>query len=418
MKEIIHDFPEGNINICQICNSDKLDLVHSLGHQPLANTFFTEENFDKLPVNLYPINILKCPNCGLVQIDQIVKQKEVYYPGYPYIPSITGLVDKQQKEFAETCFKKLKLKKGDLVIDIGSNDGNLLMYFQNLGCRVVGVEPTSTYKIANAKGIKTYNNFFQEDIAKKIITEYGKAKLITATNVFAHMSTLGSVMRSINLALDKKSFFVFENHYLDNVIKTLQYDTFYHEHLRTYSAISLKYLFDIYKLNFFDAYKVPRYGGSLRCFVTNNKLTHQTLKIKNIIKNEKKWIFSNSYFKKFSSKIIESKKRLNDKIYQIKNKKQLLVGKACPARAVVLLSYNNITFNEMPYIAEQNTSLKLGKRIPFLNIPIVDSEILMKDKPEYVLLLAWHLKKPIIEKWRKKGLKSKFIIPLPNLEII
>ena len=111
MKEIIHDFPEGNIQICQICNSEKLDLIINLGHQPLANTFFNENNFDKDPVNLYPINILKCRKCGLVQIDQIVKQKEVYHPDYPYIPSITGLVDKQQKEFAETCFKKLNLKK-------------------------------------------------------------------------------------------------------------------------------------------------------------------------------------------------------------------------------------------------------------------------------------------------------------------
>ena len=418
MKNLIHDFDEGSINICQICNSENLDLVIHLGHQPLANTFLDENSYNKETVKLYPINVLRCRNCSLVQIDQIVKQRDVYHPGYPYIPSITGLVDFQQKEFAKNCFESLNLKKGDLVIDVGSNDGNLLNYFKEFGCRVVGVEPTSTYKIAKKKGIKTYNNFFNEKIAKKIVSLHGKAKLITATNVFAHMSTMGSVMRSIDLLLDKNSFFVFENHYLGNVIKDMQYDTFYHEHLRTYSAHSLKYLFNYYKLNFYNAYKVPRYGGSLRCFVSNNKSLKKSDSLKKIIKNEQDWVFSKTHFNIFKNHIIESRNKLKDKIYQIKNKKQSLVGKACPARAVVLLSYNNITKNELSYIAEQSTSLKLGLKIPSLNIPIIDSEILIKDKPDYILLLAWHLKKPIINKWRSRGLKSKFIVPLPNLEII
>lgn len=417
MQSVIHDFKPGNIDICQICNSKNLESIIDLGHQPLANTFLQSDFQKKNPTTLYPINVVRCKKCGLVQLDHIVDQKNVYHTSYPYIPSITGLVNKQQEEFAKTCFKKLNMKINDLVIDIGSNDGNLLRHFKNLGCRVVGVEPTNTYKIANKNKIKTYNSFFDEKISKEITKKHGKAKLITATNVFAHMSTLGKVMRGILKCLSKDGYFVFENHYLGNVISSLQYDTFYHEHLRTYAAHPLKKLFEIYKLSFFDANKVPRYGGSLRCFVSNKKIPiSKNLKL--ILKKEKEQIFSKEFYDNFSKKIKKSKNDLQELSHIINNKKLLMVGKACPARAVVLLSYNNINYNQMPYIAEQSTSLKLGLTIPYLNIPIKDSKFLLKDRPEYVLLLAWHLQDVIIKKWRDKGLKSKFIIPLPKVKIV
>ena len=334
-----------------------------------------------------------------------------------YIPSITGVVNNEQKEFAETIFNLFKLNKNDLVVDIGSNDGNLLKHFNKLGCRVIGVEPTETYKIANSRGIKSFNNFFNEKIANKIKKQYGPAKLITATNVFAHMSSLGSVMEGINKLLGKQSFFVFENHYLGNVIDNLQYDTFYHEHLRTYSAMPLKKLFEYYRLNFFDAYKVPRYGGSLRCFVSNQKINTSS-RLNNLIKKENKTFMSNEVYRRFVKKIDTASLKLQEKINQIKNKGFNVVGKACPARAIVLLSYNNLNYKKISYIAEQDTSLKLNLTIPFLNISIKSSKIFLKEKPEYILLLAWHLKKPIIKKWRDKGLKSKFIVPLPKYEIL
>ena len=417
-KNLKHDFKNGQIPCCQICNSQNLNQVIDLGYQPLANTFLSDRSQIGEPVKLYPINVVRCQKCGLVQLDHIVDQSQVYHSDYPYIPSITGVVNNEQEEFAKTCFKDLDLKKNDLVVDIGSNDGNLLKHFKKLGCRVVGVEPTDTYKLANNIGIKTYNNFFDKKTADFIKKKHGQAKLITATNVFAHMSTLGSVMRGINQLLDKNSFFVFENHYLGDVLQNLQYDTFYHEHLRTYSALPLKYLFDYYKLKFFDAYKVSRYGGSLRCFVSNSKNIKETKNLSLIYKYEKKNFNNNKTYEIFSKKIKDMSLNLQEFISKVSNKKQIVVGKACPARAIVLLSYNNLNYDKIQYIAEQKTSLKLNLTIPFLNIPVKDSKIFLKDKPDYILLLAWHLKKPIIQKWRKLGLKSKFIIPLPKIQVL
>ena len=169
------------------------------------------------------------------------------------------------------------------------------------------------------------------------------------------------------------------------MIKNLQYDTFYHEHLRTYSALALKKLFEYYKLCFFNAYKVTRYGGSLRCFVSNNK-HNITNSLKQIYKKEKKEFFNEKVFTTFSKRIYNSSNVLQDKIMKFQSKGYHIVGKACPARAIVLLSFNNLNYKKISYIAEQETSLKLDLTIPFLNIPIKNSIIFFKDKPDYILL--------------------------------
>ena len=163
------------------------------------------------------------------------------------------------------------MRKDHLVVDIGSNDGVALKPFKDLGFKnILGVEPTNISKIANQNGINTIQSFFNEEISD-FMSRSNKAKLITCTNVFAHMSTLGDVMEGIVNLLDEDGYFCFENHYIMEILEKVQYDTFYHEHLRTYSLISLNKLFEMYNLNLFDAMNVPRYGGSIRCVVSKKK---------------------------------------------------------------------------------------------------------------------------------------------------
>ena len=262
MKKITHNFNPGKLFKCQICNSKKLVPIISLGNQPLANTLLNKKSEEKF-VKKYPLNIIACKDCTLLQLDYIVDQNKVYHKKYPYLPGITKQVDLEQKEFADDVLKKISLKKNDLVIDIGSNDGNLLKHFKKK-IKVLGVEPTNIAKIANKNKIKTIQSFFNPKTAKLIKNTFGKAKIITATNVFAHMSTLGDVMNSICLLLKEDGYFVFENHYIMPIINNVQYDTFYHEHIRTYSLLSLQKLFKIYNLNLYDAKIVKRYGGSIR----------------------------------------------------------------------------------------------------------------------------------------------------------
>ena len=413
-----HNFLPGKINNCQICGSTKLKDVMNIGEQPLANSLAKtiESNHQ---VEKFPVNIIRCLECTLLQLDYIVDQKKVYHPDYPYLPGITKTVDNEQKELSDYLFKEFDLKNSNLVIDIGSNDGSLLKHFKVKGLKTVGVEPTNIAKIANQNGINTIQSFFNEEIAENIIKEHGKAKIITCTNVFAHMSTLGDVMEGIVKLLDEDGYFCFENHYIMEILEKVQYDTFYHEHLRTYSLISLVKLFEMYDLNLFDAQIVTRYGGSIRCVVSKKK-QKQSDRLQSLISKEKILLITESVktYDNFVSNITLSKKDLINKILELKSKNKKIIAKSCPARAVVLLNYCGLDNTHLDYIAEQPTSLKLNYFVPGTGLKIISDDILKDEEPDYILLLAWHLSGPIINKWKKRGLKSKFIIPLPKVEII
>jgi len=415
---IQHNFLPGKINKCQICSSKNLIKIINLGDQPLANSL-QKKTKEKYSQEKFPIIVVRCEDCTLLQIDYIVDQNKVYHLDYPYLPGITKTVDNEQKELSDYLFENLELKKNDTVLDIGSNDGSLLKHFRSKGLNVVGIEPTNIAKLANDNGIFTLQSFFNLEVVKNIISNKGKAKLITSTNVFAHMSTLGDVMDGIVEALDDNGFFCFENHYIMEVIEKVQYDTFYHEHLRTYSLISLIKLFEMYNLTLYHAQLVTRYGGSIRCIVSK-KQKNQTDSLKKLLEIENEKLVKNKEktYKDFVQNINQSRDDLIKKLSEIKSKNLTIIGKSCPARAVVLLNYCNLDENNLDFIAEQPTSLKLNYYIPGTNLEIVNDDILLEKKPDYVLLLAWHLSEPIIKKWKKKGLKSKFIIPLPKVRII
>jgi hypothetical protein len=413
-----HNFLPGKIDKCQVCGSKELIQVINLGDQPLANTL-QKDLKETSNVEKFPINIIRCSNCTLLQIDYIVDQKKVYHLDYPYLPGITKTVDNEQKELSNYLFKTLKLKKNDLVLDIGSNDGSLLKHFKEKELNTIGVEPTNIAKIANQNGIDTLQSFFNVESAKLAIKKKGKVKLITSTNVFAHMSTLGDVMDGIVEAIDEDGYFCFENHYIMEIINKVQYDTFYHEHLRTYSLISLVKLFEMYDLNLFHAEIVTRYGGSIRCIVSKKKQEYSE-NLKKLLDIEKDRLIEKveKTYNDFIQNIKKSRDDLRKKLSDIKSKNLTVIGKSCPARAVVLLSYCNLDENILDFVAEQPTSLKLNYHIPGTNLEITNDDNLIEKNPDYILLLAWHLSDPIINKWKKRGLKSKFIIPLPEVKII
>ena len=413
-----HNFPPGKIDKCQICNSTDLIQVMSIGNQPLANSL-SKKNSDDKTIKKYPINIVRCKACTLLQIDYIVDQNEVYHMDYPYLPGITPTVDKEQKELSDYLFKNLDLKDNDLVVDIGSNDGSLLKHFKQKGLKTIGVEPTNISNLANENGIRTIQSFFNKQVTDEIKLSDGKAKLITSTIVFAHMSSLGDVMEGITNLIDDGGYYAFENHYIMEIINKVQYDTFYHEHLRTYSLISLIKLFEIYGLHLFDAQIVSRYGGSIRCIVSK-KFTPRSKRLLNLLEIENQLLVKDceNTYKKFTNNVKKSKDELIEILTKLKSQNKKIIAKSCPARAVVLLNYCGLNDTHLEHVSEQPTSLKLDYYIPYTNLKIISDDLLLEEKPDYILLLAWHLSEPIIKKWKEKGIKSKFIVPLPNVKII
>ena len=255
-----HDVAPGKLDHCQICGSHDLELVLDVGHQPLCDSLLTADRLNE-PEVTYPLRLFRCTICTGTQLDYVVDGSVVYAPEYPYRSGITRELAVYQEQFAAGIQTKVDLAEGSLCIDIGSNDGTLLTGFKKLKMRALGVEPTNIAEIARSEnGIETIQSFFTEALAKEIRSDHGAAKVVTATNVFAHMAPLGEVIRGIDALLDADGIFVTESHYLLDAIRSTQYDTIYHEHIRTYSLKSLVTLFDFHNNVVVDVQRPDRYS--------------------------------------------------------------------------------------------------------------------------------------------------------------
>ena len=416
--KINHTYKNGFIDYCQVCNSKKIDLVFDLGHQPLADDLRDENKKDEKAI-FYPIKIYFCKKCILLQNNCIVGDYKLYGKNYHYRPGISKTVVENQYNLASNLKNKYKLTSDDLIVDVGSNDGTLLNQFKILNCKnLVGIEPTNTIKFQKKLKINSVQKFFNIKTANYVSKKYDKAKLIVTTNVFAHSNNMSEFITGLKKLISKDGIFVVENHYLLDVIKKNQFDTFYHEHLRTYSLKSLINLMSYYGFKIIDAYTSERYGGNIQAhFVLKNNLRKKSRNVNNILLKEKKFKLNKlETYKKFKNKIDHHGKILNQ--FLEKNKNKNIVAKAFPARAAVIIHYYSFLKKYVKYIAEQKTSLKLNKYVAGTNLKIISSTQMQKQKPDIVIILAWHLFDPIYTKWIKKGLKkTKFIKPLPNLLI-
>ena len=408
----------GHINKCQICNSNKLNLILDLGHQPLCDTLLTKEMLNQ-PETTYPLRMFWCEECSLAQLDYCVDGNVVFHPDYPYRTGVTKELVEYLNSMSNSLISKYNLKHNNLIVDLGSNDGTLLAGFKEHGMKVLGVEPTNISKIANQSGIETVQKFFTADIANEVKTKYGGASMIIATNMFAHMASIGEVMSGIETLLKDDGVFVFENHYLLDVIQGGQFDTIYHEHLRTYSLKSLIKLFSYYDFTITDVERGSRYGGNIRVHVTKGKNRPVSENVTTLLDlEEDSGLYKLETYRKFAERVKKAKKDFVNFLLKVKNDGKTVVANSCPGRSVTLLNYYGVDTDLIPYIAEQPTSLKLGMFLPGKLIPVINNEILVKEQPDYVILLAWHYAEPIMEQLRIRGLKSNFVIPLPDLNIV
>jgi hypothetical protein len=413
-----HTFKEGFLDYCQICNTKKIFPVLDLGYQPLADDLRKEIDKNTPSIN-YPIKIYLCKSCRLLQNNYIVGDNKLYNKDYHYRPGISKTIKFNLFNLAKKLISLYSLEKNDLIVDVGCSDGTLLSAFKEMGYKnVVGVEPTDTCRFAKQKNIFIIKDFFNYTSASKILKKFGKAKLITTTNVFAHTGELKEFILGLNLLLNKNSIFVVENHYLKDIVEKTQFDSFYHEHLRTYSLKSLIKLLKFYKLKIIDAYTSDRYNGNIQAHFAKNQSFKTTKNVKFILNKEKSAKLDEiQTYNKFFARINDAKNKLLD--FLNKNHKSLVVGKSYPARAGVILNYFSFLKEKINIIAEQPTSLKINHYIAGTNIKIVNSKILKKIKPKIIIIFAWHLFHEIKNKWKSKGLPkyTKYVLMLPKFRV-
>lgn len=392
------------INKCQICRSS-LKKFLDLGKQPLCDDLIPIDSKKKNKV--YKSELLFCKKCVTVFHKHQVRNKILFPKSYHYRSSLTQDVIEGMKLLFQRVKKIKKNIIGRNVLDIGCNDGTLLEIFKKAGCNTFGVEPTNAAKIAEKKHV-IYNDFFNEQLAKKIKKQIKKIDVIVFTNVFAHINNLKTLIKGLRLLIDKDTLIVIENHYLGSVIKRKQFDTFYHEHPRTYSLTSFLKISELLSLNLTLCEFPKRYGGNIRVFLSKKKSSLSSKKkFKKITTEEKKYFFEK--LKKFQKIVSDWKKQTKTKLVKM-SKKYELVGKAFPGRASILINLLNINNKTVRRIYEKSDSPKIGHFAPNTNIPIVSDKIIRKlSKKAIIINFSWHISKEIRSYLNKLNIKNKIL---------
>ena len=397
-----------NRKVC-ICKN-KLKQKINFGNLPLINNYTIKKNLKK-----YPTIISQCQNCLLIQLKYSVPDKLLFPNNYSYL---SGNSKEKINNFASILakIKKTSKKKNPQILDIGSNDGSFLEIVKKKYPKVLGVEPTNTARNAIKKGINTIKKSLNFKLAKKILNKYSKFDFIIASNFFAQTNNLKEILKSIKLILDKKGLLIVEVQYLYELLLQKGFDSFHHEHVAYYTLSSITKLLEKYNLYVFDAEKLKVHGGMLRVYISLNKKPI-TKKMKKILASENDRNIINK-IKNLNLFRIKFSNKLNKFFYNLKKKGKKIYGIGAAPRACVMLNSANLTKNEIDLVGEVSKSLKCNKYVPGTNIMVRNENKIIRDKPDYVVILAWHLKKRIINLLSKKGYKGNFIIPLPILKVI
>ena len=404
---------------CRICSGINFEHFLDLGFSPPADQFLKAEHLME-PETSYPLTVQICTECNLVQLGQVVHHEILYRNDYPYESSTTALGKKHWQEFADSTSKVYSLSSEDLVLDIGSNVGVLLECFRNNGTKILGVDPASNIvKIANERGIETWDSFFCHDIAQKILSSKGPAKIITGTNVFAHIDDLHAFMKTILSLLTDDGVFIFEAPYLGNLINLLEYDTIYHEHLSYLSLRPVVFLGEKFGMDVIDVQERDIHGGSFRVFLARKNRYSINPRVAEFHKKEDKLNLADfNILSHFSDQVMKNREELRKLLFELKSSGKKIAAVSTPAKGMTLLNYCKIG-PEILDFATEKSSLKIGKFTPGMHIPIKPDHALVSEKVDYALLLAWNFADEIINnlsEYKKNG--GKFIIPIPQPKIV
>ncbi len=402
------------IDFCRLCKGKKLKKILDLGETPPANSFLKKSQL-KDKEDFFPLIVNFCTDCSQLQLSHVVSP-EILFRHYVWVSSTSPVTVAHFEEYANSVFHNLKLKKNDLVVEMGSNDGVLLKPFKKLGAKVLGVDPAlNVARRATKEGILTLPDFFNVKIAKQITKKYGKAKIITANNVFAHINDLDEIVKAVYELLDKEGAFVIEAPYNIDLVEKNLFDIVYHEHLSYLAIKPLDKFFKSFGMQIFNVVKRPVHGGSVRIFVKMSGAAHKIREsVKEFINLEERKKLSdiNTYYE-FAKNIEKNKISLLKLLKELKKENKSIAGYGAPAKSTTLLHYFGIGKETIDFIVD-DSPFKHGLFTPGKHIQVVAAQNLYTRKPDYLLILAWNFAESIMkthEKFRKQG--GKFIVPVP-----
>lgn len=405
---------------CRFCNekihNEFIDLINS----PASNSYLTKEQLNE-PETYYPLKVFVCHNCFLVQVDEYKLFDAIFDNNYAYFSSFSSSWLDHCKKYVERMIGDLNLNKDSQVIEIASNDGYLLQYFLPYQIKVLGIEPTkNTADVAILKGIPCITEFFGEKLAVQLTSKNIQADLLIGNNVLAHVPDINDFVKGLKVILSKNGVITMEFPHLIELIENSQFDTIYHEHFSYLSLFSVKQIFEKHGLKIFNVEKLPTHGGSLRIHASHSFSVFKIDENVNTTLNLeiKKGVNSIKYYQGFQIKSLRIKLDLTKfLIEQVSNGKKIICYGAA-AKGNTLLNYCGIKNDIIEYIVDANPN-KQNKFTPASHIPIYSENKIRETKPDFILILPWNLKDEIMKQLEYiKEWNGKFVIPIPNLEIL
>tara|TARA_R110000744_G_scaffold11217_4_gene34253 strand:- start:2119 stop:3327 length:1209 start_codon:yes stop_codon:yes gene_type:complete len=400
--------------ICRSCGSTSLSSILDLGEQPWCNDFLSEDDIGK--ENTYPLNLVHCDDCGLLQLSHTVA-KEIMFGDHAYLSGMTKTLIDHFYEVASENIEQFDIKNDDLVVDIGGNDGSQLQQYRKAGVdNVLNVEcATRVSEVSRRNGIRTITEYFNKESVEEHIGEKS-VKLYNASGVFFHLEEIHSVIDGIQFSLRDDGVLIVQFMYAGTMIEKLNFDTIYHEHLLYYTLRSLENILSPYGLSIFDAYYSEIHSGSIIAKITyrNGLLDNKTERFYDLWEKDKK--YSLPEFKNFARKTKERKGNLRKLLTTLKKDGKIIYAYGAPAKGNTLLNYFGIDKTLISKAVEIN-DLKIGKYLPQSHIPITKESD--SDRPDYYLLLSHNFEEEIINK-NKELIDGgvKFIVPFPEVKII
>lgn len=406
---------------CSFCDSTEMSEIMDFGRVALAGAFLKPEQFATEAT--YPLRLYFCRDCFAVQVIDKVDATVLFHDYFYFSSSIKTLRDHFREYAAEVTARFLEPAKST-VIEFGCNDGILLRPLADQRIRtVIGVDPaTNVVKTIDDPRVTVVNDFFTEEIADQIVQRYGKADLVMANNVYAHIPDIQGVTRAVNRVLEDDGVFIFEVHYLGKVINEMQYDMIYHEHLYYYSLLSAMNHFDRYDMMVFDIKPIPIHAGSMRFYVCKKSSRHAQSVSDAVVKlrdEERANGFDKAEtFKRFAADVAERKSELMSLLDEVRKEGKRVAGYGASGRANTMIQYCDIDHDHMEYVID-DAPAKQGYYTPGSHFLVRSSAVLMDaDAPDYLLLFAWSFYDEIARKnqaYLDNG--GQMIVPLPDVRV-
>jgi SAM-dependent methyltransferase len=406
---------------CRHCHTALHLPFLDLGSAPPSNAYLTAADLHA-PEQWLPLRVMVCEQCWLAQTEDFSRPDSLFAADYAYFSSFSDTWLEHARSYVQTMTERFDLGRQSLVIEIAANDGYLLQYVQEAGIPCLGIEPTaSTAEAARAKGLTIIEDFFGEDLARRLAAEGRSADLMAANNVLAHVPDINDFVGGFALLLKAGGVATFEFPHLLHLITENQFDTIYHEHYSYLSLVAIETIFAGKGLQIFDVEKLPTHGGSLRVYAqrADTGRRSRTPRVDELLSEEKTaGMTAISFYAGLQKRAEQIKNDLLFFLLDARRQGLTVAGYGAAAKGNTLLNFAGVRSDLLQYVADRNPA-KQGKFMPGSRIPIVDESYLQCHKPDRVLILPWNLRDEVIRQLKYiREWGGKFVTAIPRIEVL